>query len=609
MSKIKNRKKQERRSEKKRWLLFPLQFILVMLPLFLKAYVFESGYSAYQWHSAEDRYVDVFLHGKMVVFTIVGILTLGLVIFKLKQMKKEDRKKSLLRFLPLFIYLGMVVLSAVCSEHPEYAFSGAMDAKEPFGVLAGYVIVAFYAYLVVDSIEDVTGLTGAAVIGSACMTLVGILQLLGKDPLTMEAVQRLFAGNKFIDTYGILTLNFPKGQAYGTLFNPNYTGTYVAMYAPLLLIGFVMYKQLWKKLASGLTFVGLLVMLFASQSRTGLISVIAVAAVLCVFLARGIWARWYLVIPGITFLVMSFSLLDTYRDNLLTNRLKQMFSVEKSDAQVLAVDTTENWVRVICRDTEYSVRLLASDGDVIYKAFENGEGLEVSYEEDKSYGYFTLSNGEEVAIRTAVFENYFAFGLNINGRDFYFTNQIVAGNYKYINQYGRLDECIAPDNVFPGYEAVASGRGYVWGRSIPLLWSNFIVGSGPDTFAVEFPQNDYVARCQSGFENIIFTRPHNFYLQMGVQTGTLSLLAFLVFYAWYFVDSCRRYFARKFERMEEWIGLAAFLSTIGFMASGLANDSLIVVTPVFYVILGMGIAINQKLCPVRTKEKKEKGLE
>lgn len=611
MSKSKNSKKQIEGNIDKKWLLLPLQFILIVLPLILRLYQSVSGYSAYPWHSAEDAYVDVFLHGKMVAFQLVAAITLGLVVYKVIKMEKETRKRSFLRFIPMFIYLGMVILSTVCSEHPGYAWSGAMDAKEPFGVLAGYVIVVFYAYLVIETMEDVARITGAAVIGSACMALIGILQTMGKDPLAMEAVQRLFAGNKFIDTYGPLQTSVAKGIAYGTLFNSNYVGTYVAMYAPLLLIGFVMYKQVWKKVACGLSFVGLLIMLFASQSRTGLIAVIAVAVVLLIFLSRKVWQYWYLVIPGVTFLVMSFLLIDTYRDNLLTNRLKQMFAVEVSDKDVVAVDTTENGVRVIGRDTEYMVRMLVSDGDVIYKAFEKDKGLEVSYEEDKSYAYFTLSTGEEVAIQTAMFADNYAFGLNINGRNFYFTNQLVAGNYKYINDYGRLDECIAADNAFPGYEAVASGRGYAWGRSIPLLWSNFIVGSGPDTFAVEFPQNDYVARYQSGFAHIIFTRPHNFYLQMGVQTGTISLIAFLVFYVWYFVDSCRRYFARKFERVEEWMGFALFLSSIGFIASGLANDSLIVVTPIFYVMLGAGMAINYKLCPLNRKEKakKEEGLE
>ena len=156
---------------------------------------------------------------------------------------------------------------------------------------------------------------------------------------------------------------------------------------------------------------------------------------------------------------------------------------------------------------------------------------------------------------------------------------------------------------------MATGRGYSWGRCIPLMLGKyFIVGSGPDTFGVSYPQNDYVAKFKTGLDNIIYTRPHNFFLQMGVQTGTISLLAFLVFYVIYFFDSCRRYWFRKFSRMEEWMGFAAFLATIGFLASGLANDSLIVVTPIFYVLLGIGMAINQKLCPVVKREKQPKKM-
>lgn len=602
MSQEKKQKNQVKQSKGWNWKLLPLQFVLCLLPLVLYLYTASSGYGVYPWHSVDDYYSDVFLHGKMIVFTVAAAVALGLAIYKIIKMDREQRRSSLICFLPMFVYMLFVILSTICSENLTYSVFGSMDAKEPVGVLLGYAIVAFYAFVAIDSMDDVNQITTAGVIGGTLMALVGVLQTIGKDPLLNEGIQRLFAGSKFINTYGPLQLNFPVGQAYGTLFNPNYVGTYVAMYVPLVLIGFVMNKKLWKKIVCGLTLVGLLVMLFASQSRTGLIAVVAVAVVMALFLGRKIWKYWYLIIPGVTFVVMAFSLLDTYRDNLLTNRLKQMFAIEKSSDPVLGVDTTGNGVRVVCEDTEYTVMMPVSSSGFAYVAFEGDEQKEVTYDENATYGYFTLNNGEVVAIQTAAYEDRYAFGLVINGRNFYFTNQIVAGNYKYISEYGRLDECIMADNLFYGYEAVASGRGYVWGRSIPLLLSNFIVGSGPDTFGIEFPQNDYVARYKSGFDNIIFTRPHNFYLQMGVQTGTISLIAFLVFYVIYVVASCRRYGFQKYESMEEWMGFAVFLSTVGFMASGFANDSLIVVTPIFYVLIGMGMAINHKLCPVKRKE-------
>lgn len=602
----KKRKKNERVAAiKPKWALLPLQFILVFLPLILYLKINSSGFSAYPWNSENDIYADVFLYGKTVVFTALAAVILLMLVCKLFTMDKQLRNKSILCFLPLLVYLFCAFLSTLCSEAMTYSLNGAMDSMEPVTVLTGYVVVALYAYFAIESIEDVKRLVDAAVIGGFCMATIGILQATGYDPLLWNSVQKLYVGKEFLSQGTALRLAFQEGMAYGTLFNPNYVGTYVAMYGPLMLIGLLLYKKTWQKLVCGGAFIGLAITLFASQSRTGLVSVLGVAIVLAFFLGRSLWKRWYLVIPAAMCLVMVFSLVDVSRDYLLSNRLKTMFAVEKSTEPVQGVDTTGDGVRVLYKDTEYTVSMLVDDTEFSYTAKEGKQTLPVTYEEDKSYAYFSLSTGDIIKIQTAQYESNYCFGLNINGRDFYFTNQEVVGNYKYINEVGRLDECIIAANVFPGYEEVASGRGYSWGRTIPLLWNHVVLGSGPDTFAVVFPQNDYVGRYRGGFDNIIFTRPHNFYLQMGVQTGVLSLLAFLVFYAIYFVKSCALYCFRKFRKPEERVGLALFLCTIGFMVAGLANDSLIVVTPIYYLLLGAGMAVNDKLCPKREKEKNE----
>ena len=520
-------------------------------------------------------------------------------------MEKKARKRSLYVFLPLFLYAGFVILSTIASKSLNHSLYGASDQYEPFLVLLGYVIVAFYAYIMVTTVEDVKQITEAALFGAFLMVVVGMLQIMGKDPLMMEWVQRLFAGNEFIDSHGTFRLKFPIGQAYGTLYNPNYVGSYVALYFPLMLVGYFISKVLWKKLLYFVTAFGLLIFLFASQSRTGLISIVVIVFVFLLFKSKEAVKRWYLVIPGITFVVLSFSLFDTYRDNLLSNRLKQMFAIEKSNADLKGIDTTKDGVRVVYKNTEFTIQMLGIGNDYFYLVYEGEEEKEVTYDSEKIYGYFTLNNGEVISLRLAFFEAYdYAVGflMNLANRDYYFTNQIELGDYKYINDYGKIDECVIIDNPLRGYEAVASGRGYVFGRTFPLLLKYFFIGSGPDTFPMVFPQNDYVARYQSGFGTTIFTRPHNFYLQMGVQTGTVSLIAFLVFLNIYFIGCCRRYFFKKFTRVEEWFGFAIFLAVVGFMAVGFANDSLIVVSPMFYVLFGTGIAVNHKLCLVEKKE-------
>ena len=574
--------------------LLPLQMILAILPFLLCLRVESSGLGAYPWNSADDRYVDIFLQGKMVTFIALAAVLLCLTVYKLVNMDKQERKQNLLRFIPLLLYLFFVLLSTIGSENMNYSLWGAMDAKEPVTVLAGYVTVALYTYLIIDSVEDIRQLAVAAVAGGFCMAVLGVLQAIGKDPLMLKEVQVLFAGRKFMETYGSMKLSFPVGMAYGTLYNPNYVGTYVAMYAPLAALGLVLFQSAWKKVVCGGTCLGLLVMLFASQSRTGLISIAVVIIVAIIFFGKGLWKRWHYVVPAAVLAVAAFFIVDSQRDFLLTSRLKEMFMLRPSEDPVQGVDTTGDGVRVLYKNTEFTIKMPVSGMFFEYVVLEGPESKEVFYEENKSYGYFTLSNGDTIAIQTSLYKNNYAFGLNINGRIFYFTNQPVAGDYKYINERGRLDECVIPDNVFPGYEATASGRGYVWGRTIPLLRDRLVTGSGPDTFVLCFPQNDYVARYRCGFDDTIFTRPHNFYLQMGVQTGVLSLVSFLAFYVIYFVRSCVLYCFKKFSKQEEWMGFILFLSTVGFMAAGFANDSLIVVSPVFYVLLGAGMAVNNK---------------
>lgn len=70
--------------------------------------------------------------------------------------------------------------------------------------------------------------------------------------------------------------------------------------------------------------------------------------------------------------------------------------------------------------------------------------------------------------------------------------------FVYINFYKRGDEIQTADSVLKGYEKLFTGRGYIWGRAIPLLKEHILVGSGPDTFVEEFPQQDYVMKANTG---------------------------------------------------------------------------------------------------------------
>nr|MCR5625131.1 O-antigen ligase family protein [Lachnospiraceae bacterium] len=138
----------------------------------------------------------------------------------------------------------------------------------------------------------------------------------------------------------------------------------------------------------------------------------------------------------------------------------------------------------------------------------------------------------------------------------------------------------------------ANMRGFIWARTIPLLKKYFFFGSGPDTFIIAFPNDDIVGLNNSGHINEIITKPHNMYLQIGTQTGVISLIALLVLYIWYIIDSLLIYWRNKYDNYMSIIGVGLMTAVIGYLISAITNDSCVAIAPIFYCVLGMGIGVN-----------------
>ena len=189
--------------------------------------------------------------------------------------------------------------------------------------------------------------------------------------------------------------------------------------------------------------------------------------------------------------------------------------------------------------------------------------------------------------------------LVIDGNSWIFSNEVEPNKYLLLNNFGNwLEVSTPPSAIFTNYTKLATNRGYIWSRTIPLLAQTLILGTGPDTFVTVFPQYDYVGRLNSGYSTIdIFTKPHNLYLQIAVQTGVLSLLCVMAFYILYFIKSIKLYSTISYKEnlFLHFSGLGIFLGIFSYMIAGFANDSMIVLSPVFWILLGIGVKINQMI--------------
>ena len=183
--------------------------------------------------------------------------------------------------------------------------------------------------------------------------------------------------------------------------------------------------------------------------------------------------------------------------------------------------------------------------------------------------------------------------INCNTPKGSFAFMATDDGYKIYTGPGKSDDIYnAPTAIIKDHDAFASGRGYIWSRTFPVFFKHLLLGTGADSFTVAFPQNDYIGRLNAGFGGMIITKPHNLYLQIGVQSGGLALLCFLGIAVFYVIQTFRLLWKRELTGEIETFGAAISLGIIGYLVAGIFNDSCVALAPLYWVFLGVGYGIN-----------------
>ena len=95
-----------------------------------------------------------------------------------------------------------------------------------------------------------------------------------------------------------------------------------------------------------------------------------------------------------------------------------------------------------------------------------------------------------------------------------------------------------------------------------------------------------------GTTNMIISKAHNLFLQIGLNNGVVALIAFVILIMVYIIDSFKLYALKNKYDEKQILGSILALSVIGYLFTGLFNDSVICVAPIFWIILGVGAAVN-----------------
>lgn len=576
-------------------LLLPIFFIVVILPLIMKMYQYGTGLTDYEWFAAADsttgdQVIDIFLVYKQWCFVIVAAIMLCILV--VKSYLKSSYLRVIPTFIPLGIYAGLSLLSTLFSKYSDFGFSGIYEQFENVFCLIGYALVVYYVYMIVETEYGVQMVIWAITIGALLIGLLGTFQALGFDFLMTDFAKKIYASSGYpIDQ---ISFRFEKGRVYCTLYNPNYVGVYTALLIPFFVTLLLFSKKIKQSLLYVAAIIMLLICMFGSGSKAGLISMLVAFIFLIIFMRKELIKRWFIAVPVVVVLIGAFIGVNALNDNTYLNAIQNAIQTSKSDVKNLeALANEENDVAVTYKGNVFRVQFKPEEENIFAVTDDQGMQIElVKNEENNSYS-LNDERFQGIYLYRVDVEDFSYFSVNIDAQDWYFAYVEEYGKYKFINIYGKYTDINPGESFgFKGMESFASGRGYIWSKTIPLLKDHILLGSGADTFIFRFPHSDYVGRYNYGFYNTIMSKPHCLYLQTGVQTGVLSLIAFLVFYFMYLVDTVKLYFKHDLDTFVSQAGIAVMVGTVSYMISGISNDSTITVAPVYWVMMGLGIAIN-----------------
>ncbi len=598
---VKNTRDVLKDEKKLNYLHLPILLIIGILPLIVMLKIYDPNMENYTWFSGQTEYNDFFLYYKQNLFIIISAFMLIIAVYQ--SYKRRSHLVVSRIFIPLAIYAFLALLSTVFSKYSYFSYHGSMDQFESVFAILGYCILVYYVYLNLNSESELRTILKVMIISVLVMGFIGVLQYTGHDLFTSELGYRLIIPAEYRANYG-LSSSFGSHRVYMTLFNPNYVGVYVALMLPIMFTQVFWQKELLWKLLSALSLIELMICEFASQSLAGIVGFGVVLIMMIILFRRQLFRKPIFAIVLLVMILSSLIVINTLTNNSIYNKLRYTLQIEKSEQLLTQMETGENGIILTYRGKQIRVAYGANETkNMILQIFDQENNLIPTIFNESTNRYQI----EDSQLSDLVFELDMShpgiFHIDVEGFRYNFTNFTQDGSYCYLNQYSKPDRMItAPSAFFQGYESLASGRGYIWSRTLPLLKNYIFIGSGPDTFTMVFPHNDYMNVRMFENAGAILTKPHSLYLQIGVQTGLVSLIAFLTFIGLYFVSSIRLYTKGRFDSYYSKVGVSIFVGTAAYMVTGLTNDSSITVAPVFWALIGIGIAINQKARILLDKE-------
>lgn len=633
--------------------LIPSVISIGMIPLIMREHVYNTHLTNQTWFAPQPTDTDFYLFYKQWTTVILAGICLILLLVRSKR-NYEELPWNWKQFSPALVYMAFVMISAIFSIRPLFAFAGGYEMMHSALALLSYMVILYYTYTCIVSADHVIWLFRYSSIFICIEIILCFCTAAGFNFMNTQFFKALIVSPKRFKSLASLTV---ADSVAGTLYNADYLSMYVPIVVPMLIVLAVLEKDKWRRWLS-VIFAGMAVFSQYKASTAGLLGMIGAFVIGWLIIASRKRKSMIisLAIVGIIIAaaVCSVAFVPAVHDRVAL-QFAHVKGKEDSDVPIKSIKTgnKNNGVRFVMKDgrtlrftfflnTDLKVQIHAWDGDgkkletscineddqvyvidderfsdmffmrddsigistidVVMK--DDARSIDpalVTTSEDVSSGSYTDEAQEQVTDHVAdaahelfgEYQGYCAYA---------FTNSLEVNgksitDYYFVTWAGKATSLPQKDmgevyEIFPN--GFWSGRGYIYNRTLPLLKKYIFKGAGADNFVMAFPQSFFVRdNYIEGKYNSVDVKPHCYYLQLWVQEGFIAFVAVMIFVFGYLIQCIGLY--RKTDRNDNlaMFGFAVAVSITGYMISVIAIDSNSCTAPVFWTVLGVGMGINR----------------
>ena len=590
--------------------------IVAFIPLALRMRLINFQAPLETWHRlGSTSTLEVFAQYRLELLIITGFLIAVTALLKIYYTYEKGTLTNSYADYPVALFAFLVVLSALCSPYINVAFWGYPDRAEGAFAYLLYLLIFMVAANLIDAEKDKKIIFYAAVAAGLLQSVIAITQFFGFDLLKSALALRLFIPPEYAELMGDVDFVFTN-KAYGTTYNPNYLGGYMALVLPMVLVRYLFARS---SRAAVCWLLALFVAAAGFLAPTSIGAFIAVGLVLFVLfiLTAGYCRQYYLkLLCALLILVAVTGLSEVLSGGMVSRKFTGFYNRMQDLSLVVSQEVNSAKVHEpgmaptlpgVEPTTPKAAQTAGPAG-----AHEKDETADDSRGDGRRGGATGEIAGKGGADPTG---NELAAKNNADNGKPKLENS-AAGNFETtgnVNSVAEQDtgrEKIAIGLGRHPLDSFASHRGYIWRKTLQMmLKDNLLLGSGLDTFVYNFPHWDPHRDHKLFRIGMLIDKPHSTYLQIGVGVGAIGLLVYLLLLGLHGYQYLQVLRLRGLRDENDIIMLALFAGWLGYLFQGLSNDSVLSNAPVFWALFGLSVnyvknaqAEEEKPLPAAKKE-------